>query len=290
MSLRYKTIDNLKLRNKTVLLRVDLNTEIVNNHVLDSLRFKEHAKTISELKKKKARVIILAHQGRHGKKDFTSLKKHAKILSRYTRVGFVQDVIGRKAVEAITKLKYGEALLLENIRSVKEEFAPEKRDNSLVRVLSSLADVYINDAFSVSHRNESSITAFPKILDSGVGRVMQKELGSLEKIKLKECLFILAWAKVEDNLLLLKNKNIITAGLFGQLCTIAKGSNLGAQNKFLRNELKLIPRIKPFLGRIKTPTDFAVNANGKRIELKLEDFPSKYEIFDIGEETIARYK
>jgi len=88
---------------------------------------------------------------------------------------------------------------------------------------------------------------------------------------------------------LLKGRKVLSCGLFGQVCLIAKGYNLGAQNKFLRDKLKIIPKLKRKIKNVIMPVDFAVKINGNRKELKLEEFPSKYEIYDIGKETMKNY-
>jgi len=248
---------------------------------------KSHLQTLNELRRKKAITVILAHQSRQGKKDFTSLEQHAKLL----KVKFVPDILGKKAITAITKLKPGEVLLLENIRSIKDEFNTSIKDNDLINILALLFDIYLNDAFSISHRKQTSVTGFPQVLPHGIGRVMEKEIESLKKINLKNTLYILGGAKPKENIdILRKNKNVLTAGIFGQLCTIAKGHNLGAQNKFLKKEIKeFVPLLKPLVKNIQTPIDFAVKINGKRKEIPIQSFPSKYEIFDIGKKTQELY-
>jgi phosphoglycerate kinase len=284
--MKIKTLSDFDLKNKKVLLRLDLNTEIINGKAILSERMKAHQITLNELKKKKAITVVLAHQGRPGDKDFTSLEQHAKLM----KVKFARDIIGKPALDAIKSLKPGEILLLDNVRNLKEEFEGTE-NNSLVKTLSPLFDLYINDAFSVSHRAQTSITGFPKVLPCCMGRVMEEEVKSLEKINLKDTLYILGGAKPKENIDVLKNsKNVLTCGIFGQLCTIAKGINLGAQNKFLEKEIQeFVPILKPLVKNIQTPIDFAVKVNGKRKELLLENFPSEYEIFDIGEQTQKLY-
>ncbi len=93
-----KTIDNLDVKGKRVLVRVDLNSALNGKKIVENLRFREHAKTINELKRRKAVVVILAHQGRVGKRNFISLKQHARILNKYSKIGFVDDIIGKGAV------------------------------------------------------------------------------------------------------------------------------------------------------------------------------------------------
>jgi phosphoglycerate kinase len=289
-----KFISGLNLKNKRVLLRTDLNSDVVNGRVLMSERIKESAKTIFELKKKGAKVVIFAHQGQEGKSDFVSLKQHAKLLNKIVKINFVQDTVGEKAVKEIKNLKSGEVLLLENVRFEKDEFHPEKgRSNKLIKVLVPLFDIYINDAFSVCHRDQTSITGFPKYLKSFAGPLLEKEVKAIEKVKMKNSLYILGGAKPEDYLGLLKGNKVLACGLFGQSCLIVKGKNLGAQNKYLEKEAglnkNLKKEIKKRMKNVETPLDFAVKVNGKRKELSLDEFPSKYDIFDIGEQTINKY-
>jgi len=286
--MKYKTLDDFNFKGKKVLLRCDLNSPVKNGRVVDNDRIKESAKTIKELKRKGARVVIIAHQSRPGKKDFLSLKGHAKLLNKYVKVGFVHGFNTSKAMKAIGKLKNGGALLLENVRNLKEEFNPNV-NGKMVRAFRDF-DIYINDAFSVSHRKQTSVVSFPKVMDSGIGRLMELELGHLSKVRSGESLFILAGAKPEENMVLLKkNKRVLACGLFGQLCLIAKGYDLGKQRKVLKDDLKLIPKLRRIVKSLKTPLDLAVRIGGKRKEIELEDFPSKHEIFDIGPRTVKHY-
>ena len=170
-----KTLNDFNFKNTHVLLRTDLNSTIISGKVQDSERIKEAAITINELKRKKAKIIILAHQGQPGENDFTSLRQHAKLLNKYAKVKFVQDIIGKRAKKAIQELKSGEALLLDNIRFVKDEFRPAKESNKLIATLAPLANIYVNDAFSVCHRNQVSLVSFPKYLPSCIGRLLEKE-------------------------------------------------------------------------------------------------------------------
>ncbi len=284
--MKIKTLSDFDFANKKVLLRLDLNTEVIRGRAQFSERMGAHLRTINELKKKKAKIVILAHQGRPGDKDFTSLEQHAKLI----KARFVSEVTGKKAIFAINQLKSGDVLLLDNVRKLKEEFDGTEK-NRFVKTLAPLFDIYINDAFSVSHRKQTSVIGFPKVLPSGIGRVMENELTHLEKISLKDTLFILGGAKPKENLEVMgQARHVLTAGIFGQVCLIAKGFNFGAQNKLLGKEVKEFAlEIKKYLKHVITPIDFAVKVNGKRKELLLEDFPSEYEIFDIGKETQKLY-
>lgn len=285
----YKTIADLDLKGKRVLLRIDINSEVIGNKVQDNPRFLEHSKTIKLLLKKKAVVVILAHQSRPGKKEFTSLKQHAKILNEYVKVKFVDEVIGKKALREIEKLKSGQALLLENVRFLKSEF--DSKNNLLARKLKVKFDYFVNDAFSVMHRNQSSITDFPKIIESAIGPNVEKELKHLDELKhnLKNAIFILGGDKPKSTMLLMNHHKVLTTGSLSLLSLMAKGHKLGKQEITLGKKKELIPRIKKFKGT-KVPIDLAIKVNGKRKEIDVKDLPTKYSILDIGKKTIAEYK
>jgi phosphoglycerate kinase len=281
-----KTLGDFDFEGKTVLLRSDLNSDVQNKRLLKSERIKEAAITIKELKKKNAKIVILAHQGRPGDEDFISLKQHCKQLNKYTKVNFVKDIIGKKAEREIKGLKNGEAILLENIRNLKDEF--NTNENKITIFFSRLCNIYVNDAFSVCHRNQSSILLPKYIKKSCAGRILEREVKALQKLKLKDTLYILGGAKPEDNIKLLGKNNVLSCGLFGQVCLINKGKKLGEQEEYLKKKKILIRIAKDKLRKVETPVDFAVYLNGRK-EIPLDGFPNKYEIFDIGSETQKKY-
>lgn len=281
-----KTLNNFDFEGKTVLLRCDLNSDVKNKKLLKSERIKESSITIKELKKKKAKVIILAHQGRLGDSDFISLEQHCKQLNKYTHVTFVKDLLGLRAEKAIRNLKNGEAILLENIRFLKEEFNPG--ENSITRFFSNLCEIYVNDAFSVCHRKQTSILLPKYIKKSCAGRILEREVNALKKIKLKKTLYVLGGAKPEDNIKLIGKHRILSCGLFGQVCLINKGKKLGEQEIYLRKKKAFVRIPKNKLKKVETPIDFAVDINGRK-EISLNGFPNRHEIFDIGSETQKRY-
>lgn len=291
-----KTLKDFDFKNKNILLRADINSDVLNKKVLPSERIKQAVLTIDYLKKKKAKIVVIAHQGNPGKDDFISLKQHSRLLNKYTKIKFIEDIIGKKAIEAINKLKPGDAILLENIRFNPDEFHPEKTDNALIKTLFPLFDVYVNDAFSVCHRNNSSIVGFPEHLPSCAGLLLEKEINALKKISIKNCLYILGGAKPEENIKLLNGKKAIACGLFAQLCLVSKGKDLGYQNEFLKKATLVkgeysgfLEKLRNKLANVELPNDFAVNFKGKRKEFSLEQFPLDYEIEDIGEKTQKRY-
>ncbi len=290
-----RTLSDFNFKNKTVLVRADLNSDVVKGKVIDGKRIIAASETIKELKRKKAKVVILAHQGNPGKYDFTSLEQHSKLLNKYTKIKFVKEITGKKAKDEINHLKPGEALLLENVRMEKQEFHPGK--NKLVKFFLPLIEIYINDAFSVCHRDHTSIVSFPGYFESGIGRLMQRELSALKKVKLKNCLFILGGSKPEENILLLGKNKVLACGIFGQLCLISRGENLGKNNekenrRFIKEYDLALMKLKNKLRTKKNllvPEDLAVKIKDKRVEFPLEKFPTDYVIYDIGSRTIKQY-
>jgi phosphoglycerate kinase len=245
---------------------------------------------IKYLSKRNARVIVVAHQGRPGEKDFTSLKSHSEVLRKYVKIKFIPDICGKIAIKEIESVLPGESILLENVRFLKDEM---EEDAKYVKILSRLADIYVNDSFSVSHRKQASIVGFPKHLPSYIGLSMEKEINALKKISVKNALFILAGSKYAENIGLIKknkNKKILAAGLFGQLIMRSRGFDFGEQNKYFSKEA--IQSVKTAISGVKisTPSDFAISVGGKRKEISLEDFPCRHEIFDIGPKTRELFK
>jgi phosphoglycerate kinase len=287
--MNYKTLDDFYFKGKRVLLRCDINSEIEKGKVILSDRIVESAKTIKELQKKKAKVVVLGHQGQPGKSDFISLKQHGRLLNKFVKIKFVPDTIGKKALDEIGKLKDGQALLLENVRFVDDEFKPSD-NNKLIKNLAGLFDVYVNDAFSVCHREQTSIVSFPKLLPSAVGRTMERELRSLEKLGVEETLFVLGGAKVEGSIkLIARAKRVLATGVLAFVVLKARGYEIGKTEEIFKEEMKFVEEIKKFEDKIVVPIDFAFEINGKRKELSLKDLPSELRLQDIGKESVKLF-
>ena len=130
--MEYKTLDDVSVEGKTILLRVDFNMPLDKNtkDILDTTRMKRVLPTIKELKGKKAKTVILAHQGRQGSWDFISLKTHAETMEQLmdSPVGFIEDIHGSKALTAIKEMNPGDILLLDNVRKIPYE--TEKKQSS----------------------------------------------------------------------------------------------------------------------------------------------------------------
>jgi len=311
---KFLTMDDFNYKDKVVLLRVDFNSPIDPNtkKILDDTRIRSHSETIAELSKKGAKVVILAHQGRPGDPDYSSLENHAKALSKILNkpVNYVDDIYGEKAKKAIEALKPSEILVLKNVRDYPEETkskSPEEHAKSeLVQKLAPLANFFVNDAFAAAHRGHASIVGFTVVLPTAAGRVMERELKALEKVTTARetpCLYILGGAKADDSAAITEYvlskgtaDNVLTGGVIGHLFLYAKGYDIGEKNrKYLEEKgfTTIIPKIqdlfKRFDGKIVLPDDLAVEVDGKRREIDVSELPTNYSIYDIGSKTIEKY-
>jgi phosphoglycerate kinase len=312
---KFLTLDDVTVKDKTVLVRVDFNSPVdpENKKVLEDARIRAHAETtIRELAQKGAKIVILAHQGRKGDQDFIPLKQHAEILSKILRkpVKYMDDLYGEKAKAAIKSLKSGEILVLENVRTFScetKDGAPEEQAKTeLVKNLAPLADLFVNDAFAAAHRAHVSIVGFTAVLPSVAGRIMERELKSLSRVlekPEKPCVFIFGGAKADDSLEISRyvlDKNIatcvLTGGVVAQVFLAAKNVDLGKPNMdFLEKKelMGLVPGvrelIKKYPEKIRTPVDLAVDANGRRKEVSLNELPTSDSICDIGTKTVEDY-
>jgi phosphoglycerate kinase len=306
------TLDDVNASNKKILLRIDINSPVdkKTGKLLDDSRIKAHAYTVKNLLERDNAVVILSHQGRPGDDDFISLQQHAELLSKYigTNVEFIEDIIGPYAIEKVKKIEKGQIYLLENVRLVSEELieAPpaQQAKTFLVRKLSPLFDIYVNDAFAAAHRSQPSLVGFPIVLPSAAGKVMEKEVSALAKIFNPEDspkIFVLGGGKVSDTLKIIEHlaKNrvadrILTGGLVAELFAAAKGINLGKANMQVlesKGLLSLIPRARKLLlsgAPIEIPVDFVTEKqNGETSEEPANNINGT--IKDIGSTTIEIY-
>lgn len=200
-------INSEVVSNKKILLRVDYNVDLdKEGKILSDFRIRQSLETIKFLLKKSKKIIIISHLGRpEGKDKKLSLEPIAKHLEKILKhkIIFVDDCIGQRVKDTIDNSKET-IFLLENLRFYKEE---ENNDESFAKKLAELADVYVNDAFGVSHRLNASVAAITKFLPSYIGFLMQKEIENLSKVKNNaDHLFVivLGGAKISTKLPLIK--------------------------------------------------------------------------------------
>ena len=299
--MRLRNVLEFPVKGKKILLRVDINSPVYMGKPLDNPRFEMHGKTVRELAKKGAKIIIIAHQGRKGSKDFiASLEKHARLIEKHAkvRVKYVDFLFEKKAGDMISCMKNGEAILLRNVRDYDDEYDAKNRKNRYFS-FSKMFDMYANDAFSVCHRSQGSVILPPREIMGYAGPALWNEMKSLGKFKVKgrkKMLFIIGGEKIEDYLPLmkmLKNRNarMIACGVLGDLIIYSKGIKMGYEERWLKEKgyLKNLPKIREILGRygkrVICPVDAAVGKH-RRKEIMLDDLPVNEKIKDIGKESI----
>ena len=171
---RFRTLEDLEVAGRTVLVRLDLNVPMKDGEVADATRIERSVPTVKELLDKGAKVVVLAHFGRpKGKREpsmsLAPLCAAARAGAR-AQGAFAEDCIGEPARRAVDALRPGEVLLLENLRFHAGE---EKNDPAFADQLASLGDLYVDDAFSAAHRAHASITGLAERLPAAAGRLMQ---------------------------------------------------------------------------------------------------------------------
>ena len=313
MAKKFNTIDDFDVEDKTVLVRIDINAPVDpgSGIILDDTRLKLHAQTVKELSNKGAKVVILAHQSRPGKKDFTTLSQHADALSDILnlRVKYIDSLFSNAAKEAIKSLRPHEILLLENVRFFSEETLSrtplEQSKTLLVSHLSPLIDYFVNDAFAAAHRSHASLVGFTVNTPSAAGRVMEKELtviqDALDNVD-HPCVFLLGGMKPDDSIDVMENvlsngtaDSVLTTGIVGNIVLWASGADIGQVNKdfiISKGYEDMVARSKDLIDRfgdkVKYPIDVACQIDGNRVDIDSDEIPNE-SIFDIGEKTIAFY-
>ncbi len=302
---------------KTVFLRVDLNSPVKDGRIISDARFRGVLPTILYLLEHDAKVVIGTHQSKPYKGDYITTKQHAEILSRLlgTNVEYVEDVFGKYARDKIKSLNPGEALILENLRFIAEEiqYKPieECEKTFFVKKLSPLIDYVVNDAFAAAHRSQPSLVGFARVKPMTMGFLMEREIKAIRKAyesTESPKVYVLGGAKVEDSLKVAQNalKNskadfILTGGLVGHVFTLAKGYDLGEANIEFMDKKGLVKFVdlaeeilNEFYPQIRTPVDFAVDYKGERLEIDLlsdeKRFFDEYLILDIGSRTVEKYR
>ncbi|MFA5357447.1 MAG: phosphoglycerate kinase [archaeon] len=309
---KYDFISNIDVKGKTILLRVDFNTSIINGNPVLSARIEAHSASIDFFLKKGAKVVVLAHQGDKGKPDFCSLLKHAEMASKIIGTKIPLVSWNDNFLERIRALKNGEALLMENTRFLDFEtlsLSPEEHSHEpVIKQLASAADFFVLDAFSVCHRSHASIVGFKPLLPCFGGPALEDELSALEKLGGAKTgrVVLLGGAKPEDSIKLLKEMlekgevdRVLLGGLMGQLFLKSRGTSFGEYETFFekRGFLQFLPEIKKILSihsdKMVLPIDVAVDRMGARAELRIDSLPGSLQIGDsvkdIGSETVELF-
>jgi phosphoglycerate kinase len=300
---QFRTLDDVDVKGKRVLLRVDLNVPMENGRVTDTTRLDRVAPTITEIAQKGGKVILLAHFGRpKGRDEKESLKPVAAELSRVINkpVAFVEDCIGEPAAKAVAAMKDGDILCLENTRFHKEE---EKNDPAFVAELAKLGDIWVNDAFSAAHRAHASTEGLGHKLPAYAGRTMQAELEALSKAleaPAKPVIAIIGGAKVSTKIDLLENlvskvDALVIGGGMANTFLHAQGVNIGkslAEKDLAPTALRILEKAEAANCAIILPVDAVVAyhfaANAPSHAYGLDAVPAEGMILDVGPQSSVR--
>ena len=270
------------LKGKRVLLRLDLNVPMEGTRILDNTRIKKVLPTLLYLRKAGARTIVISHLGKDGTH---SLKEAARILGKHIPLGFMPKVSGRDAEERVAGMKNGSILVLENLRREKGE---TENSNLFALSLSRLGDVYVNDAFSESHRKYASIVSLPKFLPSYAGLLFEKEMKELSLVLApkRPFLFILGGAKISTKLPLIKKylkiaDNVFVGGAVQNSFFKALGYEIGKSLKDdCGEDLIKLSRHKNLI----LPVDVLVNKGAAR---RIDEVKKGDTIRDIGPQSLS---
>lgn len=302
-----KSIVDLDISNKKVLIRCDFNVPIKDGKIVDDTRIKESLKTINYCIEKNAKIILFSHLGRikteEDLKDKTLLsvsKRLSKLLGK--KVIFINETRGKKLEDAVNKLTPGDVLLVENTRYEDLDGKKEsKNDKELGEYWASLGDVFINDAFGTIHRAHASNVGIASNLESGIGFLVEKELNVLSSLKKAEKPFIvvLGGSKVNDKIgviekLIKKADYILIGGGMAFTFLQSEGFNIGSSIvdydslDFCSNILEKYPK------KILLPVDFNVTTEysntSKNMIKDIASFEDDDMGLDIGPKTVEIYE
>jgi len=296
----FRTLKDINVRHKKVLVRVDFNVPIDSRgRIADDTRIRAAIPTIEYLLRKQAIVILMTHFGRpKGVEDKFRTDILAQRLAELLKrpVYKYDDVIGADVEDSINVLVYGEVCLLENLRFYPEE---EKNDEGFAMALSELADVYVNDAFSVSHRAHASVHAITKYLPSAAGFQLQKGIETMDRAlhnPKRPYLAVMGGAKVSDKIevienLLKKVDALLIGGAMMFTFLKATGASIG-RSLYEPDKVALAGKLlRKARGKIVLPVD-CVAAKSPKSPAKVVDvrkIPSGRMGLDIGPETQAIY-
>jgi len=286
-----KSIKDLKnLSGKKIIVRVDFNVPIKNGKVIDDFRIKKAIPTILYLQQKGAKIILISHLGEDGKE---SLFEVSQVLKKYIKtIEFIKTpIFSDETQERINSLKKGEIILLENLRT---ETGEKKNSPSFARALSRYGEIYVNDAFSVSHREHASVVGITKYLPGYAGLQFLNEVENLSKVfnPKHPFLFILGGAKFDTKIPLIKKfirqaDNIFIAGAIANDFFKVKGYEIGISLADDGNfQIPLLLKNKNII----LPVDIEVVKNSKRHFAKSTEVMPDENIVDIGPQSILLLK
>ena len=296
-------LEDTRFDGKTVLVRVDFNVSMNNGAIGEDYRIRMSLPTIEYLAKRGAKVILASHLGRpRGHDERYSIAPVAKRLTEIIGrsrppIRFASDCVGVEIEEHISKMNKGDILLLENLRFHTEE---ESNDPEFSKKLASLADIYVNDAFSTSHRKHSSTYGAAWLFDirlAGFNLIKEvKYLSMIRENPIRPFTLVLGGVKIKDKIgalehLLPKADKVIVGGAAAYTFLKAKGLKTG--NSIIdQDHIQWVEKaISTYGDKILLPTDHlcANSPNDSSVTMVSGDIPAEMSGFDIGNETVERY-
>lgn len=302
---QFPTLDDIDVAGKRVVVRMDLNVPMVNGRVTDNTRVVRLLPTLTELVQKKAKVIILSHMGRPKGKYVMDLSLSPIVDALSQAMGmpvkFGVNCVGLEAEKAVEELKAGEVILLENIRFHEGE---EKNHLDFARQLAAHGEVFVNDAFSCSHRAHASVVGITQFLPHVAGRLMEEELRNIQTFLAKpERPFtaVVGGAKVSTKLELLESlvtkvDNLIIGGAMANTFLLAQGFKTGASlcEPDLRDTARRIQTKAKEKGctihlpvDVMVTTQFAAHAPGRVVGV--DGVPADSMMLDVGPDSLRAF-
>lgn len=298
----WRTLDDMDLSGKVVLVRVDLNVPMEGTRVTDTTRIDKFVPTVTDILARGGKPVLLAHFGRPKggpEAEFSlMLVKPALEAALGAPVIFGADCVGPAAAEAVAKAGPGDVVLLENTRFHKGE---EKNDPAMAQALADLGDVYVNDAFSAAHRAHASTEGIARLLPNCAGRLMAAELKALEAAlgnPVRPVVAVVGGAKVSTKLDLLSNlvakvDHLVIGGGMANTFLVAKGFEVGkslAERDMAQTALSILAKAVEVGCTIHLPVDVVVAREfkaGAASEVQsVDDCPPDQMILDAGPATV----
>ncbi len=290
-----KTIRDFDVENKRVIVRCDFNVPLGEEGILDDFRIKKTLPTIQYLSEHKAKVILISHLGRpKGKEMEFSLKPVAERLEKLLgrQVEFLNDCVGPEVEQKIAEMEPGEIILLENLRFYQEE---KKADPIFILQLAKLGDVFIQDAFGVSHRAHASVTGIPEHLPSGIGLLVEEELKILSQVidsPERPLTAIIGGAKINTKVKLIERflrdvDNLLLGGKTANIVLDAKGVSVG-RSAPAPDIAQLVEDLDFTSPRLHLPVD-VVAVDGSARQADCGDIREEELVLDIGLKTIDNF-
>ncbi len=296
-----KNLNNYAIENKRILFRADLNVPLVNGKITDTSRIVAIKSSIEKLIFNKNKIFIMAHFGRPNGKvvneySLSFILQSLKEIFNLNKIYFLKNIDQESIKKVTNEMKSGDLCLLENIRFKKEE---ENINFEFAKKFSNLFDVYVNDAFSASHRNHTSITGFPKFLPAVAGNHLVKEIDNinsfLENSK-KPNIAIVGGSKISTKIKLLNNliekfSTIVIGGAMANTFLLANKNNVGnslVEENLIQEAVNIQLKAKKFKCKLILPVDVVCGKNiydTNPLYHNIDQVVSTNMILDIGEIT-----